>query len=129
MHVYIIIRFLLAGVKVSHYHHSHSYTAGSPFNITTQPNDICCKPGEQAKLTILTSPPATTYQWYFKNQIISNPDYKGQTSERLLILKFLPKHKGVYWCVAEDASGTRTTSRHATLTAGNLFAFITHHNS
>ncbi|XP_064388252.1 uncharacterized protein LOC135336416 isoform X2 [Halichondria panicea] len=90
---------------------------GSPFNITTQPNDICCKPGEQAKLTILTSPPATTYQWYFKNQIISNPDYKGQTSERLLILKFLPKHKGVYWCVAEDASGTRTTSRHATLTA------------
>ncbi|XP_064389434.1 uncharacterized protein LOC135337431 isoform X3 [Halichondria panicea] len=89
----------------------------SPFKITTQPNDICCKPGEQAKLTIWTSPSATTYQWYFRNQAISNPDYKGQTSECLLISKFLPKHKGGYWCVAEDASGTRTTSRHATLTA------------
>ena len=99
-------------------------TAGSPFKITTQPNDICCKPGEQAKLTILTSPSATTYQWYFRNQAISNPDYKGQTSECLLISKFLPKQKGVYWCVAEDASGTQTTSRHAKLTAGNLFALL-----
>ncbi len=110
------------------YHHNYRSnslnTAGLPFKITTQPNDICCKPGEQAKLTIWTSPSATTYQWYFRHQVISNPDYKGQTSECLLISKFLPKHKGVYWCVAEDALGTRTTSRHATLTAGNLFALL-----
>ncbi len=110
------------------YHHNYRSnslnTAGSPFKITTQPNDICCKPGEQAKLTIWTSPSATTYQWYFRNQAVSNPDYKGQTSECLLISKFLPKHKGVYWCVAEDGSDTQITSRHATLTAGNLYALL-----
>ncbi len=74
---------------------------------------------------ISTAPSAATYQWFFENQAISRlPDYKGQTSEHLLISKFLPKHKGAYWCVAEDASGTQITSRHATLTAGNLFYAI-----
>ena len=73
---------------------------------------------------ISTAPSAATYQWFFENQAISLPDYKGQTSEHLLISKFLPKHKGAYWCVAEDASGIQITSRHATLTAGNLFYAI-----
>ncbi len=64
------------------------------------------------------------YQWRFENQaILSLPDYKGQTSERLLISTFLPKHKGVYWCVAEDASGTQITSCHATLTAGTCMLY------
>ena len=87
-----------------------------------QPQDVCCKPGEEVTFTVSTSPSATTcvYQWYFENQALTlqNPDYKGQTSKRLLVLKFLPKHKGVYWCISEDGSGTQITSRHATLTAG-----------
>ncbi len=97
------------------------YTAGSQIFISIQPKDVCCKPGEQAELTISTTPSATTYQWFFNNQAISLPNYKGQTSKCLLISKFLPKHKGTYWCVAEDESGTQITSRHATLTAGNLY--------
>ncbi len=96
--------------------------AGSPFMISLiQPKDVCCKPGEEAEFTISTSPSATcVYQWYFENQALAvqNPDYKGQTSKCLLVLKFLPKHKGVYWCITEDESGTQITSRHAALTAG-----------
>ncbi len=92
--------------------------------MSIQPKDVSCKPGEEVELTISTAPSATRYQWFFENQAISLPDYEGQTSERLLISTFLPKHKGVYWCVAEDASGTQITSRHATLTAGNLFYAI-----
>ncbi len=99
------------------------FHAGSPFIISLmQPQDVCCKPGEEVKFTVSASPSATTcvYQWYFENQALTlqNPDYKGQTSKRLLVLKFLPKHKGVYWCISEDGSGTQITSRHATLTAG-----------
>ena len=101
--------------------------AGSPFVFLIQPKDVCCKPGDKAEFTVSTSPSDTrsTYQWYFDNQAISLPDgqnflseYKGQQSECLLVLKLLPRHKGVYWCVAEDASGTRITSQYATLTAG-----------
>ena len=98
-------------------------TAGLPFLISIQPKDVCCKPGEEVVFTISTAPSATTYKWYFENQAISNPDYKGHTSECLLISKFFPKHKGAYWCVAEDASGTQITSRHVILTAGNLLVY------
>ena len=94
----------------------------SPFIISIEPKDVCCKPGEKVEFTISTAPSATTYQWYFKNQAISLPDYEGQTSERLLVSKYLPKHRGAYWCVAGDGSGTQITSRHAALTAGNLSA-------
>ncbi len=88
-----------------------------------QPKNVCCKPGHKAEFTVLTDTRSTyRYQWYFDNQAISLPDglpeYEGQTSERLQILKLLPKHKGVYWCIAEDESGTRITSQRAALTAG-----------
>ena len=99
------------------------YHAGSPFIISSMRHkDVCCKPGEEVKFTVSTPPSATTcvYQWYFENQAITvqNPDYKGQTSKCLLVLKCLPKHKGVYWCISEDESGTQITSRHEKLTAG-----------
>ncbi len=98
--------------------------AGSPFVFLIQPKDICCKPGDKAEFTVSTSPSdmRSTYQWYFDNQAISLPDgqneYEGQKSECLLVLKLFPKHKGVYWCTAENALGTRITSKYAALTAG-----------
>ncbi|XP_064389835.1 uncharacterized protein LOC135337779 isoform X2 [Halichondria panicea] len=93
---------------------------GSPFTFSIQPKDVCCKPGGKIEFTISTAPSATTYQWYYENQKISFPDYEGQTSKRLLVSNFLPKHKGAYWCVAGDGSGTQITSRHAALTAGEM---------
>ncbi len=101
--------------------------SGSPFVFSTQPKDVCCKPGDKAELTVSTSPSDSDtistyniYQWYFDNQAISDglPEYEGQQSKSLLILKLLPKHKGIYWCIVENESGTRITSQHAALTAG-----------
>ena len=101
------------------------YLAGSQFIISIQPKDVSCKPGEEAKFTVSTSPTASTctYQWYFQNFqnqsiTIGNLDCNGQTSNCLQILKFLPRNKGIYWCAAENASGTRVTSHLAALTAG-----------
>ncbi len=98
-----------------------------------QPKGVYCKPGDEAEFTVSTSPSDRsiyTYQWFFDDQAISLPEYdeqnllpeyEGQKSERLLILKVLPKHKGVYSCIAEDVSGTRITSQPATLTAGTYY--------
>ncbi len=45
-----------------------------------------------------------------------------------MISKFLPKHKGVYWCIAEDGPGKQITSKHAALTAGiSRFILLTVH--
>ncbi len=112
--------------------------AGSPFVFSTQPKDVCCKPGDKAELTVSTSPSDSDtkstyiYRWYFDDQAISDKlpeyEYEGQQSKSLLILKVLPKHKGVYWCIVENESGTRITSQHAALTAGTcpLLLFYMH---
>ncbi len=111
--------------------------AGSSFVFLIQPKDVCCKPGDKAEFSVSTSlSDRSTHTWYCNDQTISHPDgqtllpeYEGQKSERLLILKVLPKHKGVYSCIAEDESGTRITSKRVALTAGTcplliLYTFV-----
>ena len=95
-----------------------------------QPKDVYCKPGDKAEFTVSTSP-SSTHTWYFNDQAISLPDeqnllpeYEGQKSERLLILKVIPKHKGVYSCIAEDEYGTRITSKRVVLIAGTCRLLI-----
>ncbi len=111
-------------LAISLCHHLYNNnTTSSSFIFSIQPKDVCCKPGENAEFLISTSPSAATctYQWYFENQaIVTTPDsgYEGQQSQRLQILNIFPKHKGNYWCIAEDKSGTRMDSHHAVLTAG-----------
>ena len=114
----IVLKANEGQLAIDIFQHLRNITAS--FIISIQPEDVCCKPGEKAEFSISTLPSFTTctYQWYFENQAIVDSGYEGQQSQRLLILKFFPKHKGNYWCIVEDKSGTRMISHSAALTAG-----------
>ena len=88
--------------------------------ILTQPKNTICNPGDKVEFTIKTSPTAQRHQWYLNGQEISNEDkdYEGSTTEHLLIVKCLPKHKGSYNCVVSFESDAPLTSKSATLKIG-----------
>ena len=91
----------------------------------TQPKDTYSKPGKKVYFTIKTSPASATYQWYFEGVKITfeDKDYEGFTTERLLLKKFLPKHKGRYRCIATDGIGHSVISNIAVLNSSKLCLF------
>ena len=88
----------------------------------TQPKDTYSEPGKKVYFTIKTFPASATYQWYFEEAKITSEDkdYEGFTTERLLLKKFLPKHKGCYRCFATDGIGHSVISDIAVLKSSKL---------
>ena len=72
------------------------------------------------ELSIRTKSGAKMYKWFFRRKQISSDDQyiEGSTKHRLIIKKFLPKHKGAYKCVITDLSNKSYTSRRALLKIG-----------
>ena len=91
----------------------------------TQPKDTYSEPGKKVYFTIKTSPASATYQWYFEEVKITfdDKDYEGFTTEKLLLKKFLPKHKGRYKCIATDGIGHLVVSNIAVLKSSKLYLF------
>ena len=91
----------------------------------TQPKDTYSEPGKKVYFNIKTSPASATYQWYFEEAKITfeDIDYEGFTTERLLLKRFLPKHKGRYRCIATDEIGRSVISSIAVLKSSKLYLF------
>ena len=84
------------------------------------PQNSTRKRGERVELKFKTLPAARAFEWYFNEGPIStsSAEYEVSTTGNLCIKKFLPKHKGVYNCIATDESGKSYMSRSATLEIG-----------
>ena len=96
-----------------------------PLTVVSQPKDTKSEPGKKVCFTIKTFPASATYQWYFEEVKITfeDKDYEGFTTERLLLKKFLPKHKGRYRCIATNGIGHSVISNNAVLKSRKLFLF------
>ena len=82
------------------------------------------KVGEEATFSIVTSSGQFSYNWCLNDQSIpdDNPDYRGATSNKLVVLKPLSKHCGSYKCIVTNKhhSGVHISSTSARLTVGKL---------
>ena len=95
------------------------YTA---LTILMQPKDTLTNLGDSVEFSIETSPVATTYAWHFQEKpiIAEDIDYEGYDTDKLLILKCLPKHRGAYKCILTDEAGESFVSASGTLKFGKL---------
>ena len=84
--------------------------------------NVTTKPGLTVEFSVQTYSTVRKWEWYFQEETISNEeaDYRGSTTEKLIIEKCLPKHKGAYKCVVTDESGETFTSKTATLSIGTI---------
>ncbi|XP_064407131.1 uncharacterized protein LOC135351978 isoform X3 [Halichondria panicea] len=82
--------------------------------------DVHTKVGEEATFSIVTSSGQFSYNWCLNDQSIpdDNPDYRGATSNKLVVLKPLSKHCGSYKCIVTNKhhSGVHISSTSARLT-------------
>ena len=88
--------------------------------IDVQPRTVRSKPGKRVSYSVATNPRAKSYQWYFKEKLISmdDNDYEGSTTSHLSIRRCLSKHSGTYKCVITNKFGELCASETATLTLG-----------
>ncbi len=70
------------------------------WHIKEHPKDVLTKVGEDANFFIVTTLGQVSYDWCFNDRSIlaSNADYRGARTRKLVVLKSLSKHCGIYKC-------------------------------
>ena len=124
MHEYFksMLLYMLQSIKINNNGYAVTDNAQKNVHISSHPKDAHIKPGEKVEFTVQTLSPAESYQWQFQDKPIpfDKAGYNGCRTNCLTIKKCFPKHKGTYFCIVYDISGTCIASNSARLDIGKL---------